>query len=321
LYSRLVAGGILVRPRSHRPASGPLHAAPVSGRRLAREPAHRPRRFGSLDQRAHRRARKLGSLALAAVWLAALIALLVAPALRVHSVDVSGNRRLSAGQVVAAAGLQHPGPVFLVDPPSLERRLASATWVRDASVSVQLPDRIRIRVDEWTPVAVYRAAGGRTWFLSDQAVVLGSADGADAGPLLAVDGPAQPQPRAGAAPMDRALLTALVNIQRSLPDLIGQDVQSFTIDSCGALTLNSSKGWKGQFGRVNTPEERATLKDKVAALRSLAASGDVDFNTVQYVNVMNPAVVAVPKPTPRPGRGAPSPSPSATPLPQPAPCR
>lgn len=321
MYLRSVAGGTQVRPRPHRPASGPLHAAPISGRRLAREPAHRPRRFGSLDERAHRRARKLGSLALAVVWLAALVALLVAPALRVHRVDVSGNHRMTAAQVVAAAGMQHPGPVFLVDPGGLERKLTAATWVRDASVSVQLPDRVRIRVDEWTPVAVYRAAGGRTWYLSDQAVVLGPANGADTGGLLAVEGPAQPQPRTGAAPMDRALLTALVNIQRSLPGLIGQDVQSFTIDSCGALTLNASKGWRGQFGRVNTPEERATLKDKVAALRALSASGDVDFDTVQYVNVMNPAVVAVPKPTPRPGRGAPSPSPSATPLPQPAPCR
>ncbi|HXM57653.1 MAG TPA: FtsQ-type POTRA domain-containing protein [Candidatus Dormibacteraeota bacterium] len=309
-----------MKPRAHRPASGPLHAAPISGRRLARQPAHRPRRFGSLDERAHRRARKLGSLALAAVWLAGLIALLVAPVLRVRHVDVSGNRRLTAGQVVAAAGLQHPGSVFLVDPPALEHKLGTATWVRNASVTVQLPDRVRIRVDEWTPVAVYRAAAGRAWYLSDQAVVLGPADGAAAGALLAVDGPAQPQPRAGAAPIDRALLTALVNIQRALPDLIGQDVQSFTIDSCGALTLNSRKGWKGLFGRVNTPEELATLKDKVAALRALAASGDVDFNTVQYVNVMNPAVVAVPKPSPRPGRGAPSPSPSATAAPQPAAC-
>jgi len=80
----------------------------------------------------------------------------------------------------------------------------------------------------------------------------------------------------------------------SLPGLIGQDVQSFTLDSCGNLTLNARKGWKAQFGRVLTPEERSTLKDKVAALKALGASGQVDFATVQYVNVMNPTAVAVP---------------------------
>lgn len=311
-----------MRPSPHRPASRPRHVAPPpSGRRRGGQPAgNRPRRFGSLDERSRRRARKLGSLALAAVWLAAFVALLAAPLFHVDRVDVSGNRRMTAQQVVAVAGLQHPGSVFQVDPPAMERRLAGATWVRAASVGVQLPDRVTIRVDEWQPVAVYRAAGGRAWYLSDQAVVLGPADGGDAAALLAVDGPAQPAPRTGAAPLDRALLTALVNIQRSLPGLIGQDVQSFTIDSCGSLTLNARKGWKGQFGRVNTPEERATLRDKLAALRALAASGDVDFGTVQYVNVMNPAVVAVPKATPRPGAAA-SPGPTPAAVAQSGPCR
>jgi cell division protein FtsQ len=294
-------------------------APPLSGRRLARRPGRRPRRFGSLDERSRRRRRRLASLALAAVELAALSALLVAPVFHVSHVDVTGTRRLTAAQVLAAAGLEHPGSLFQVDPRALERRVASATWVRTAQVSAQLPDRVSIRVEEWQPVAVYRAGGGRPWYLSDQAVALGPAADSDAASLLDVDGPAQPEPRTGTAPLDRALLTALVNIQRSLPGLIGQDVQSFTIDSCGSLTLNSRRGWRAQFGRVLTPEERATLRAKVAALKALAASGSVDFDTVQYVNVMNPAVVAVPRPTPTPRTARASPGPAAAPAP--APCR
>jgi len=111
----------------------------------------------------------------------------------------------------------------------------------DASVRPVLPDRVGILVDEWQPVAVYRAGGGRPWYLSDQAVALGPADDAGAAALLGVDGPAQPAPRGGAAPLDRALLTALVNIQRRLPELIGQEVQSFTLDACGNLTLNARR--------------------------------------------------------------------------------
>jgi cell division septal protein FtsQ len=304
-----------VRSRAHRPASRPLHvpAPPLSGRRLARAPRRRPRRFGRLDERSRRRARRTGSLALAAGWLAALVALLAAPAFQVRHVDVSGNQRLTAAQVVAAAGLQHPGSVFQVDPAATERRLAGATWVRAASVSAQLPDRVSVRVSEWQPVAVYRAGGGGPWYLSDQAVALGPADAADVQSLLDIDGPARPAPRAGRAPLDRALLVALVNIQRALPGLIGQDVESFSIDSCSGLTLNARRGWKAQFGRVLTPEELASLKDKVASLRALAASGDVDFDSpgLRYVNVMNPAVVAVPQrtPAPRPGHASPSPSP------------
>ncbi|HEY4025647.1 MAG TPA: FtsQ-type POTRA domain-containing protein [Candidatus Dormibacteraeota bacterium] len=310
-----------MRPRSRRSAPRSPYAAPPASHRLASRQARRPRRFGSLDERVRRRGRRIASLVLAAAWLAGLVALLASPAFHVRHVDVSGNRRLTAGQVVAAAGLEHPGSVFQVDAGTLEHRLASATWVRAAWVSPRLPDRVSIRVDEWQPVAVYRAGGGQAWYLSDQAVALGPAEDAGAGALLGVDGPVQPAPRTGRAPLDRALLTALVNIQRRLPDLIGQDVQSFTIDGCGDLTLNARKGWKAQFGRVLTPEERAALTDKVAALRSLAVSGSVDFDSAAlgYVNVMNPSVVAVPdrSRTARPVRTSPSPVPTVTVGPQP----
>lgn len=273
--------------------------------------AGRSPRPGRAQARALRRARRLASLALAVLAAAGLAALLVAPVFQVRRIDVSGNRRLTAGDVVAAAGLQHPGSVFQVDPGRLERRLTATTWVRAASVSAELPDRVRIRVDEWQPSAVYRAAGGPAWYLSTEAVALGPA-GDDTSSLLDIDGPAQPAPRAGRAPLDRSLLVALVNIQRQLPGIIGQDVQSFTIDACGNLTMNARAGWKAQFGRVITPEELATLKDKIGVLKALAASGTVDFKSVQYVNLMNPgaAAVPVPTPTPRAGRASPSPSPS-----------
>jgi cell division septal protein FtsQ len=274
------------------------------------------------EERAHRRARRLGSLALATLALAAFVALLVAPAFHIRQIDVSGNQRMTAGQVVAAAGLQHPGSVFQVDPGATERRLMATTWVRAASVTAQLPDRVSIHVDEWQPAATYRAGGGRIWYLSDEAVVLGPAEAGTDG-LLEVDGPASPRPQAGRAPMDRTLLVALVNIQRGLPDLIGQDVRSFTIDSCGNLTMNAAGGWKAQFGRVNTPEELATLQGKVASLKALAASGGVDFAHIGYVNLMNPNAVAVPLPSPpaRAGRASPSQSPLPSPTPAPvSPC-
>ena len=269
-------------------------------------------RVARAQEREGRRARRIGALALAGLALAGLVALLVAPPFHVHEIDVSGNQRLTAAQVVAAAGLEHPGSVFQVDSGQVERRLTATAWVRAASVSAQLPDRVRIHVDEWQPAAVYRAAAGRSWYLSAEAVALGPAAGDTAG-LLEIDGPAQP--RTGRPALDRALLVALVNIQRALPGIIGQQVQSFALDSCGNLTMSATTGWKAQFGRVNTPEEQATLKDKVAALKALSASGGVDFSKVGYVNLMNPYAVAVPQrtPTPRPGRAAASPSPSPSP--------
>lgn len=299
-----------------RPARPPRAAAPptITGERWAGV-RRRPRRFDSLDGRARRRGRRLRQLALLLAELAALITLLLVPAFHIHHVQVTGNQRLSASQVVDAAGLQQPGSIFLLDGGAVERRLDASAWVRQASVSAELPDRVSIRVEEWQPVAVYRAAGGTPWYLSDQAVALGPAGGSGALGLLELDGPARPAPRQGSQPIDRALLVALVNIQRALPRLIGQPVRSFTLDSCGNLTMTATRGWQVQFGRVLTPEEFASLGDKVASLKALQSAG-IDFGSpsLQYVNVMNPADVAVKQQgaPPRPVRPGRSPSPTSS---------
>lgn len=287
----------------------------AGGRRTGRA-GRRPRHFGSLDERVRRRARRAAAAALLALELAGLVALVVAPAFQVRRVEVSGNRRLSAAEVVSAAGLQHPGTVFLVDPQAVQARVEAMTWVRSSAVAPRFPDAVEIRVEEWVPVAVYQAGSGPPYDLSEQAVVLGVAAPADLGALLAVDGPAQPAPRPGHASLDRTLLVALINVRRALPGLIGQSARSFAIDACGNLTMTAERGWTVQFGQVLTPEEVQSLKPKVASLKALYAAGDVDFDSadLQYVNVMNPSDVAVKL------RSGPARSASGRPSAQPAAC-
>jgi len=308
-----------MRPSYRRAGWRSLHApAPrMVGRQKREGSGRRPMHFARLDEVARRRTRRLASLALAIAELGGLAALLLAPAFTVRSVGVNGNSRLTADQVRAIARIGN-GPVFLVDPAAVRRRLEASAWVRTASVSPQLIDRVTIQIEEWQPVALYRAGNGTPYLLSDQAAALDVARSDDLKSLPEIDGPAQPRPVPGRAALDPSLLTALVNIQRGLPGLLGEEVQSFTIDACGNLTLNASRGWKAQFGRMLTPEEFASLKDKVGALKALAAAGVVDFNSsdLQYVNVMNPTLPAVKtrdRPV-RPVRGAaPSQAPSTPP--------
>lgn len=240
------------------------------------------------------------------------------PALAVGSVDVAGAHHLTAMQVVRAAGLLDGGSVLSVDGEADRQLLLDQTWVRTASVVPELPGTVLIQISEWQPIAAYHAGpSAKLFYLSDQAVVLGPATSVTG--LVLVQGPGGPDPRVGDRPLDAQLLTALVNIQRGLLGLIGQEVASFIVDSCGELTLISKRGWKVYFGRVLTPEEFATLHDKLAALKAISGNSNVNYNSVdlQYVNVMNPAEPAVaykPHPTP-----SPSPSPGTSPQPTPSP--
>jgi hypothetical protein len=236
------------------------------------------------------------------------------PALAVHNVDVVGARHLSAAQIAQAAGLQGSASILSVDAVSAQQHLLDQVWVRTATVQPHLPGTVTVQVSEWQPVAAFHAGpSSKLFLLSSEAIVLGPTS-TSAG-LVVVQGPAGVDPRVGDRALDAQLLTALINMQRAMPTLIGQDVASFIFDSCGDLTMVAKRGWKVYFGRVLTPEEFSALHDKLSALRAINGNGNVDYSSsdLDYVNVMNPSEPAVGYKSREPA--PPSPSPGATPSP------
>jgi cell division protein FtsQ len=237
------------------------------------------------------------------------------PALRVQSMNVTGAQHMTVGQVTKAAGLSDGMSIISVDGISGRERLLNQVWVRTATVHPKLPGSVVIQVSEWQPVAVFHSGtSAKKFWLSNQAVVLGPA--ANAGLVVDVQGPVGNDPRIGDKPLDPQLLTALVNIQRGLPSLIGQEVAGFIFDSCGSLTMVVKRGYKVYFGRVLTPEQFTSLREKLGALRAISGNGNVDYNSldIEYVNVMNPSEPAVGYKSRNP-----PPSPGATPAPTLAP--
>ncbi|HYM67372.1 MAG TPA: FtsQ-type POTRA domain-containing protein [Patescibacteria group bacterium] len=260
---------------------------------------------------------KVLAVGAAALECALMAWLWIGPALPVRSVQVLGAQHLSAGQIERVAGLGQRTSMVSVDSEAARQKLLDQVWIRSADMQLQLPGTVVIRVSEWQPVATYHAGkSAKLFLLSDQAVVLGPA--AAAGQLVNIQGPAGADPHAGQVVLDPELLTAVVNIQRGLPNLIGQEVAGFVFDSCGDLTLLAKRGWKVYFGRLLTPEEFTSLHDKLSALKAIAGGGNVNYSSADlaYVNVMNPTEPAVGYKSLQ----APSPSPVAAASPSPAAC-
>lgn len=254
----------------------------------------------------------------AAAEVAALLWLWFGPVLAVQNVEVRGAHHMTAAQIERAAGVSGGASVISIDGEAGQEKLVSQTWIRTATVEPVLPGVIMIQVSEWQPVAAYHAGPSRKLFwVSGQGVLLGPTT-TDAG-LLDIQGPAGADPRAGDRPLDPELVTALVNMQRDFPNLVGQDVAGFIFDSCGDLTLLAKRGWRVYFGRVLTPEQFAALRDKLAALKAIAGNGNVDYSStdLEYVNVMNASEPAVGYKSREPA--SPSPTPGATPQPTPTP--
>ena len=266
------------------------------------------------------------AIAAAGVEVALLVWLWFGPLLGVSTVRVLGAQHLTASEIAAAAGVGSSSSVISIDGEAAHNHLLREVWIRTATVEPQLPGTVVIQVSEWEPVAVYHAGPSKNLFLlSSEGVVLGGAT--VSGGLVDVQGPAGNDPRPGDKPLDPQLVTAMVNIRNAMPTLVGQDVSGFVFDSCGELTMIARKGWRVYFGRVLTPEQFASLHDKLAALKSIAGKGMVDYSSsdLLYVNVMNASEPAVgyksrqPHP-PSPSPGA-TPKPSPTPTPTPNPCK
>lgn len=93
--------------------------------------------------------------------------------LSVGGVEVAGARTLSEDVVSEAAGVPHGGALARVDLAAIEARVESLAPVREAKVSRQWPDRVRVEVEERTAVAVVDL-GGSLRGLDESGVVFGA---------------------------------------------------------------------------------------------------------------------------------------------------
>ena len=69
-------------------------------------------------------------------------------------VAVTGNQRVGARELVAAAGLSAELPITAVDVAEVRAALTRHPWVREARVTMLLPGHVIVAVEERTPVAV-----------------------------------------------------------------------------------------------------------------------------------------------------------------------
>jgi cell division protein FtsQ len=150
-----------------------------------------------------------------AAWL-----LLASPWLAVHRVEVSGEVRLSAAQVLAAADVARGTPLARVDTGAVAARVRALGPVASVSVTRHWPGTLRVEVVERVPVAAAPAASGG-WTLYD-------ATGAALGTVLALP-PGLPRlqvpatrtadpadPTDAASPAMAAALTVLAGLPRPL---------------------------------------------------------------------------------------------------------
>src|SRR5262245_23141775 len=84
---------------------------------------------------------------------------LVADALTITRITVSGNSRLSKGEVVALLDGIHGANMLSVDLDEWRRKLLSSPWVADAAMRRVLPGTVAVAISERQPMGIGRING------------------------------------------------------------------------------------------------------------------------------------------------------------------
>lgn len=139
------------------------------------------------DQRKRARGRHPGLYkALSALLILAAVGVACVIFFRVEDIEVTGNRRYTAQEIIDIAGVERGDNLFAIQAASLSRAVQSRLpYVRTVSVRRLLPDRLVIAVTEGKAVAAI-AQEGRWWLLDEDGKLLEQA--ASAGECAKVTG-------------------------------------------------------------------------------------------------------------------------------------
>ncbi|MCC7353250.1 MAG: FtsQ-type POTRA domain-containing protein [Anaerolineae bacterium] len=171
----------------------------------------------------------------------------------VYSIQVTGNRILSEGEVFEHSGIAGHN-VFWVRPQQVVAMLSAHPYIKSARVQVGLPNRVRIDLVEREPQLVWDVNGTVAW-IDDEGVVLPRLDGG--GGLVTLLDPE------GQAALDEghlrpAIVMGLLEIHRLLPE-----VKVFQYSESLGLHFELPGGTICYMG------DEMNMKEKVALLNAL----------------------------------------------------
>ena len=244
-------------------------------------------------------ARALRGVLAVAVFLAGTWRVHHSALLDVDRVDVAGAVQVPVAEARRAAGIDRGDPLLGADLTGARRRLEALPWVRRATVSRELPNRLRIRLTERRAVAyAARPAGGFALVDATGRVLADGPDRPEGLPEVVGAG-APPAPAGWLRPARPALRAVL-----ALADPLRRQVSAAAVDG-RSVTLQVA-GREVRFGPAEDLEAKASA---LAALLEHLGGRPVEYLDVRVPSapVARPAGPPEDRTAPPPAAAAPGP--------------
>ncbi len=203
------------------------------------------------DKRAAARRRRLLIWGVAGTVLAAALIVgylaFLSPVFAARQVVVTGTDLLDADDVRAAAAVRLEVPLARQDMAGIAARVQALPAVREATVSVALPDAVEIAVTE-REVAFQRPSGDEVEWIDDEGVVFHRSKKPSKG-VIQVDAP-----RA-----DERLLRDIAVVAGALPKGIRKEVKQLSAQGVDQIILSLSDGRFVAWGDASESELKAEV--------------------------------------------------------------
>ncbi len=199
------------------------------------------------------------SLVLVAIVGSGSLLLLMSRAFSVREVVVAGTSRLTAADVIDAAGIRRGAPLATLDTEAAAQRVRRLPVVREVTVVRDWPRTVAIEVRERQPVAVRR--DGRSFVLIDaEGVALGQVRKRPK-ELALISATSTGDPTGRVTRLDPQSLRAAIAVLRDVPPDVRRQVREVRASSAVEVTLRLSRGRVVMWGGP----ERGSRKAQVLA--------------------------------------------------------
>jgi cell division protein FtsQ len=174
---------------------------------------------------------------------------------------------LTVDEVRGLGGVDDTTNVVHVDREAVVGRLEASPWVADASVLVELPDTLELRITERRPIGLIDALGEHG-VLANDATVLPMTPGVPEGlPAVraALGAPSESQRQAAAA------------ILMAIDPVVSKRVSALTVGQDGLVTLTLTSGTTVRTGAAG---DEAAKAEALRAVLRWASSDDLELTSI-----------------------------------------
>ncbi|MGI5978418.1 MAG: cell division protein FtsQ/DivIB [Oscillospiraceae bacterium] len=204
---------------------------------------------------------------------------------RVSNVEVTGAKRYSDSEIVAASGVKDGDNLIFVDRAAIEERIyEKLLYIGSVTVSRRLPNTVVIAVDESSTFASLETDSG-IWIVDRNCRVIEklSAHTDRTDNIISVSGLKGVKPKKGAAlsvaQEDEAKLTYLKDLLTAISAAgIAGDVSTLTIENSANPEMRYLDRFRVRFGRDEDLDSKLRLLSEVVARLEESDRGSIDLS-------------------------------------------